>query len=102
VSLPIADNLTGWEHNGKVIGNSRDGGTYGLAARDQVDPVGGIGLARSGVLGSAATRLGWMEKTGEERAEGEERTTAAEKRLQEAKAICGIDAETGVRIVRAR
>jgi hypothetical protein len=86
VSLPSAGNLTGLEHNGKVIGNSRDGGTYGLAAHNQVDPAGGIGLARSSILGSAATRLGWMGKTGEERAEAEE-TTTAEKRIQEDKAI---------------
>jgi hypothetical protein len=79
--------LTGWEHSGKVIRNSRDGGTYGLAAYNQVDPVGGTGLASGSVLGSAATRLGWMEETEEERAEAEETTTAAEKRLQEAKAI---------------
>jgi hypothetical protein len=65
------------EHSGKVIGNSRDGGTYGLAAHNQVDPVGGIGLASSSVLGTAATRLGWMEETEEERAEAEETTTAA-------------------------
>lgn len=63
------------------------GGTYGLAAHNQVDPVAGIGLARSSVLGTAATRLGRMEKVGEERAEAEETTMAAEKRVQEDKAI---------------
>jgi hypothetical protein len=31
--------------------------------------------------------LGWMEETEEERTEAEETTTAAEKRIQEAKAI---------------
>jgi hypothetical protein len=87
--------LTGLEHNGKVIGNSRDGGTDGLAAHNQVDPVGSIGLASGSVLGSAATGLGWLEEAEEERAEGEE-TTAAEKRIQEAKAIWGIDAAASV------
>ena len=87
VSLPSAGNLTGWEHSDKVIGNSREGGTDGLAAHDRVDPVDGIGLAGSSVLGSAAARLGWMEETEEERAEAEETTTAAEKGIQETKAI---------------
>ena len=87
LSLPSAGNLTGLEHSGKVMGNSRDGGTDGLAAHSWVDPVDGIGLARSSVLGTAATRLGWMEKTEEERAEAEETTTAAEEGIQEAKAI---------------
>jgi len=87
VSLPAAGNLTGLGHSGKVIGNSRDGGTYGLAAHNEVDPAGDIGLASSSVLGSAATRLGWMEETEEERAEAKETTTAAEKRIQEGKAI---------------
>jgi hypothetical protein len=44
-------------------------------------------LASGSVLGSAAARLGWMEETEEERAEAEETTAAAKKRLQEDKAI---------------
>ena len=47
------------------------GGTDGLATHDRVDPVGGIGLADSSVLGSGPARLGWVEEAGAEEAEAE-------------------------------
>jgi hypothetical protein len=86
VSLPTAGNLTGSVHSGKVIGNSRKGGTYGFAAHNPVDLAGGVGLANNGVLESVSTALGRMEETGVEMAEAEE-TTTAEKRIQKVEAI---------------
>jgi hypothetical protein len=55
-------------------------------------------LADSSILGSVSARLGWVEKCTAEKAQA----AAEEEVVQEGEAICGIDAETGVRTVRAR
>ena len=82
---------------GKVIRNSRDGGAGGRATHDRVDPAGGDGLVDGSVLGSL--RLRWVEEAASEEAQAE--AEAAKEMVQEAKAICGVDAEAGMRIVRA-